>query len=299
MILAVVLGLTVGEGANLTKHYTFYVLAVVMTFSTTGIDTNAIFPLTTMIKPMLIGAILNYVVFGTVMIGLAYLLMPTYNLFIGFVVIASTPPGVAVIPFSYILKGDLKYGIVGTLGAFLASLVFAPLIVGLFSNIEGGINPMDLFWAMIKLVLIPLIISRLLLYKLIKPTIEKIRGRIVDWGFAIIIFTAVGLNRQVFFSNFDTLALVALVLFLCLFGLGFIYEKIAALFGISQQVAITQKLLLTIKSSGFAVVTALTIFGKEAAIPSAVLAVAVLSYLLFLNIRNDIRIKNNSVMKRP
>ncbi len=289
LILAVILGLTLGEGAHFTKHYTFYILAVVMTFSTTGISTNAMFPLKTMIKPMIMGAILNYVVFGAVVITLAYLLMPTQELFIGFVVIASTPPGVAVIPFSHILNGDLKYGIVGTLGAFLASLIFAPLIVGIFTNIDGGINPMDLFWAMVKLVLIPLFISRLLLYKPIKPTIEKIRGRIVDWGFALIIFTAVGLNRQVFFSNFDVLALVAIALFGSLFGLGFIYEKLAPILGISPQVATTQKLLLTIKSSGFAVVTALTLFGEEAAIPSAVLAVTVLAYLLFLNIRNDMK----------
>lgn len=291
LILAVIMGLIAGEGANFTKHYTFYVLAVVMTFSTTGISTNAMFPLKTMLKPMLIGALLNYVVFGAVIISLAYWLMPTTELFVGFIVIASTPPGVAVIPFSHILNGDLKYGIVGTLGAFLASLIFAPLIVGLFTNIEGGINPMDLFVTMIKLVLIPLIISRLLLHKTIKPTVEKIRGKIVDWGFAIIIFTAVGLNRQVFFSNFDILGLVAIVLFLSLFGLGFIYEKLAPALGISPQVAVTQNLLLTIKSSGFAVVTALTLFGEEAAIPSAVLAIAVLAYLLFLNIRNDMRLK--------
>ena len=73
---------------------------------------------------------------------------------------------------------------------------------------------MDLFWIIVKLVLVPLILSRLLLYRPILPTVQKIRGKIVDFGFAIILFTAIGLNRQVFFSNFDILALVSLVLFL-------------------------------------------------------------------------------------
>ena len=45
--------------------------------------------------------------------------------------------------------------------------------------------------------------------------------------------------------------------------------------------------LLTIKSSGFAVVTALTLFGKEAAIPSAVMAIFVLLYLLYLSFRME------------
>lgn len=289
LVLAVILGLLIGQYASFFKSYTFYVLAVVMTFSTTGISTKAMFPLKEMIKPMIIGSLLNYVVFGAVIIGLSYWLMPTPELFLGFVVIASTPPGVAVIPFSHILEGDLKYAIVGTLGAFLSSIFFAPLIVGLFSNIDGGIDPMNLFVAMIQLVLVPLLISRLLLWKPIKPTVEKVRGRIVDWGFALIIFTAVGLNRQVFFSNFEVLLLVSLVLILGTFGLGLIFEQLCRKIGVKAPVAITQNLLVTIKSSGFAVVTALTLFGEEAAIPSAVLAVVVLAYLLFLSIRKEFK----------
>jgi BASS family bile acid:Na+ symporter len=289
LVLAVILGLLIGDWASLLKEYTFYILAIVMTFSTTGISTKAMFPLKQMILPMLMGSFLNYVVFGTVIISLSYWLMPTPELFLGFVVIASTPPGVAVIPFSHILDGDLKYAIVGTLGAFISSLFFAPLIVGLFSNIDGGINPFDLFITMIQLVLVPLLVSRLLLWPPIKPTVEKVRGKIVDWGFALIIFTAVGLNRQVFFSNFDILLLVSLVLFLGIFGLGSIFELLSRKFGIKAPVAMTQNLLLTIKSSGFAVVTALTLFGEEAAIPSAVMAIFVLAYLLYLSIRKELQ----------
>ncbi len=287
LVLAVILGLLIGDWATLLKDYTFYILAIVMTFSTTGISTKAMFPLKEMFVPMLLGSFLNYVVFGVVIISVSYWLMPTPELFLGFVVIASTPPGVAVIPFSHILDGDLKYAIVGTLGAFISSLFFAPLIVSLFTNVDGGIDPLQLFITMVQLVLLPLLISRLLLWEPIKPTVEKLRGRIVDWGFALIIFTAVGLNRQVFFSNFDILLLVSLVLFIGIFGLGWFYEWFSKKIGISAPVAVTQNLLVTIKSSGFAVVTALTLFGTEAAIPSAVMAIFVLMYLLYLSIRKE------------
>jgi BASS family bile acid:Na+ symporter len=288
LIFSVLLGLIAGDAAHYIKEYTFYVLAIVMTFSTTGINTKAILPIKSMIKPMIIGSLLNYVVFGSVIISLAYLLMPTQDLFLGFVIIASTPAGVAVIPFSGILNGDLKYGIIGTLGVFLSSLFFAPLILNVFSGLEGGINSMDLFWIMVKLVIIPLILSRLLLYRPILPTVQKIRGKVVDFGFAIILFTAIGLNRQVFFSNFDILALVSLVLFLSVFGLGFVYSKFCKWMKFNPQIATTQNLLLTIKSSGFAVVTALSLFGEEAAIPSAILSIVILAYLLFLNMKNDL-----------
>jgi len=290
LVLAVLLGMLKGEFAIYIKDYTFYILAVVMTFSMTGIGTRSLFPLQRNIAPMLLGTFLNYFVFGAVIISAAYLLMPSEQLFYGFVVIASTPPGVAVIPFSNILGGDVKYSIVGVLGAFISSVFLAPAIVGYFAQVEGeGINSFQLFLNMIKLVVLPLLVSRLLLWKKIEPTVVKLRGNIVDWGFAFIIFTAVGMNRQVFFSNFEVLLLTSLVLFIGTFGLGSLYEIFVRKAGIPEDVGMTQNLLLTIKSSGFAVVTSLSLFSTEAAVPSAVMAVFVLIYLLYLSFRTEYR----------
>lgn len=297
LILAVVLGLWQGQYAVFTRDYTFYVLALVMTFSTTGISTRAMFPLKNMVKPMLMGTLLNYGVFGVVIITLAYWFMPSQELFLGFVVIASTPPGVAIIPFSQILGGDEKYSIIGVLGAFIASVVLAPVVVGFFSSVEGeAINSMALLLSMVELVLVPMLISRLLLWEPIRPTVFKIRGKVVDWGFAIIIFTAVGMNRQVFFSNFEVLLSISFVLFITIFGLGTLYQYIAGKVGVTKRIVVTQKLLLTVKSSGFSVVTALTLFGEEAAIPSAVLAVFVLLYLLYLSFKMEYR--NHKIKKK-
>ncbi len=293
LILSVILGLSIGDSAEYLKSYIFYILSVVMIFSTTGLSTQALFPLKKMIQPLLLGTILNYFLFGAVIISLAYILMPIPELFLGFVVIAATPPGVAIIPFSHILEGDIKYAIVGVLGGFISSIFLAPAIIGLLSNKEGGVDSGLLFMNMIKLVLIPIIISRFLLWKPIKPSIEKVRGKVVDWGFALLIFIAVGLNRQVFFSNFEVLFLVSLVLFLSIFGLSFVYEKIATKLGLNKELIVTQNLLLTIKSSGFAVVTALSLFGKEAAIPSAVMAIFILLHLLYLSFRMAYRKKKS------
>ncbi|MFA8437215.1 MAG: bile acid:sodium symporter family protein [Marinifilaceae bacterium] len=290
LVLAVFLGMWKGDYAAFIKDYTFYILAIVMTFSMTGIQTHSLFPLQRNIKPMLVGTFLNYIVFGVVIIAVAYWLMPSEKLFIGFVVIAATPPGVAVIPFSHILGGDVKYSIIGVLGAFIASVFLAPAIVGFFAQVEGeGINSFQLFVNMVKLVVLPLLFSRVLLWKPIQAGIVKVRGSVVDWGFAIIIFTAVGVNRQVFFSNFEVLLLSSVVLFIGTFGIGSLYELFVRKMGVREDVGTTQNLLLTIKSSGFSVVTALSLFGTEAAIPSAVMALFVLMYLLFLSFRKEYR----------
>ncbi|MFP4023244.1 MAG: bile acid:sodium symporter family protein [Thiohalospira sp.] len=287
LVFAVIMGMIFGDYATHIKEYTIYVLALTMIFSTTGIDSKALLPIKKLFKPMLVGTILNYFVFGAIVLVLAWLLMPTEELFMGFVVIVAAPPGVAVIPFAGILKGDIEYSIIGVFGAFLASIAIAPALIELFSK-NAEVSSWALFMLMIKLVLVPLILSRFLLFKPVFKYVAKVRGKVVDWGFAIIIFTAVGMNRDVFFTNPVILILSIVVLLVATFGIGSLYELFSKKMRIKPGRSITQVLLLTIKSSGFSVVTALTLFGKEAAIPSAILAVIVLLYLLFLSIRMEI-----------
>lgn len=288
LVFAVIMGMSFGDYSAYIKDYTIYILAITMVFSTTGIDSKALLPIKKLFKPMLVGTFLNYIVFGIVVIILAWFLMPTKGLFMGFVVIVAAPPGVAVIPFSGILKGDIEYSILGVFGAFLGSVIIAPLLIQVFAD-GVSISSWALFILMIKLVLIPLIVSRLLLYKPIFKYVAKVRGKVVDWGFAIIIFTAVGMNREVFFSDPKILILSLIVLLSATFGIGSLLEFFSKKAGISYERNITQVLLLTIKSSGFSVVTAMTLFGKEAAIPSAILAVVVLLYLLYLSIRLELK----------
>ena len=284
LVFAVILGLWAGDAASLLKDYTFVALAVTMTFSMTGISLEYIKNPRNFAKPMLMGAILNYVAFSIVLIPLAWWLMPNKNLFYGFIVIAAAPPGVAIIPFSYILKGKVEYAIMGVTGAFIASIIIAPLLVNTFASSQG-VKPFDLFKMMVQLVIIPMVISRFLLYKPLFKYIEPIRGKVVDWGFAVLIFVAVGINRQVFFTDPVLLVQISGILFVATFGLGIVYELFANLFKIDKPLQVTQSMLIAIKSSGFSVFTALALFGKEAAIPSAVMAVMVLFYLIFLSLR--------------
>lgn len=291
LVFAVILGLVVGDAASLFKDYSFLALAVTMSFSMTGISMSYLKNPIHVSNPMFMGVFLNYVMFTIVLLPFAWWLMPTENLFYGFVVIAAAPPGVAIIPFSYILKGKVEYAILGVTGAFVASIVIAPLLVNIFAASQG-VKSYDLFIMMVQLVIIPMAISRLLLYKPLFKYIEPIRGKVVDWGFAVLIFVAVGVNRDVFFTNPILLLKISLVLGLATFGLGLAYEALTKYFKVETSLRTTQIMLVAIKSSGFSVFTALSLFGKEAAIPSAVMAVMVLFYLIFLSLRF-----NKSILK--
>lgn len=287
LVLSVVLGILASEGAQYLQELTLYILAFVMTFSLSGIRTKAFFPIKKMIKPMLIGAFLNYVVFGLIILFFAWIIVPDKTLFYGFVIIAAAPPGVAVVPFSYVLKGDVNYSIIGVLGAFLASVFLAPLLMNVFLD-EPNISTFSLFVLMLKLVILPLFLSRLLQVNVVDKYVGKIRGRVVDFGFAIIIYTAVGMNREVFFSDFRVLLQIFLTLFLATFVSGEVFTFFMKKTSVDRKKLITQNMLLTIKSSGFSVVTAYIVLGKEAAVPSAVLSVVVLLYLLFLSFKAEI-----------
>ena len=162
LVLAVLMGLILGDFAAYIKEFTIYILATVMTFSMTNIRTASFYPPKTLVKPMLTGAILNYFIYGVVMIGSAYFLIEDKVIFYGFAVIATTPPGVAIIPFSYILKGDVEYAVKGVLGAFICTVFITPFVIGWLTG-NDSVKTLDLFLLMAKTIVLPLIISRFLL----------------------------------------------------------------------------------------------------------------------------------------
>ncbi len=286
LVFAVIAGLVLGDFAAAIKDYNMFILGITMTFSMTGLNLLLLNNPLKIGKTLLMGFVLNYLLFGAIILPIACWLMPSDELFYGFVVIVAAPPGVAIIPFSYILKGKVDYAIIAVTGAFISSIVVAPLLVEVLAK-SKGINPYNLFITMVQLVIIPLLLAQVLRTKRLFPTIQKIRGKVVDWGFALLIFVAVGVNRDVFFTNPKTLLLVVITIAAGTFGLGLIFNLIAKRLKIPSDLTITQNMLATIKSSGFSVFTALALFGKEAAIPSAILAVMVLVYLIFLSLRTS------------
>ena len=149
---------------------------------------------------------------------------------------------------------------------------------------------------MLKLVVLPVLASRLLLHKKILPYVEKSRGQIVNWGFALIIYTAIGLNRSYLFADAGLALRSALVLFISIFLLGIAWGQIRKYMGRNPATTLSQTLMLTIKSSGFAVVTALSLFGERAAIPSAVMAIFVLLFLLYKSFLHELAMRRK---RRP
>ena len=279
LVAAVLLGIFLPKFAPILKHYTMVILAIVMTMSLTAISLKSLTPIKSIIKPFFKGILLNHIIFGF-FIGIASLFfIDDKELFYGFIIIIATPPGVAIIPFTSKLNGNMQLASVGTFGAFFASIILAPLILAFLG--ESVVSPTAILKLMLLLIALPFAISRLLSIKQLLPLAQKTRGYFIDIGFSLIIYISVGLNSHVFFSNLPLVLSIFLVFFVIMYLITKSYGHIVRN-KLPKEDIISQQLLFSIKSSGFAVVTAIDLFGVRAAIPATIMSVAVLIYLLYL-----------------
>jgi bile acid:Na+ symporter, BASS family len=106
LILSILLGLFLGQGARWTRDLVIPALAIIMTLSVIGIPGSLFRSPRSLVVPTLVGLLLNYGVQGGVVLGLSFLLIREEALRAGFVMVTAAPPAVAVIPFTVLLKGD-------------------------------------------------------------------------------------------------------------------------------------------------------------------------------------------------
>lgn len=282
-LFAIAVGFAVGEGVAVrTQPVVMPALALVMTLSTATITYRDLASIKTMPRTILSSLLLNYVVMGGIMILLATWLINDSELWAGLVIIAAVPPAVAVVPFSYMLGGNTVLSLTGLIVAYLAALVLTPAIMMLFLDV-GFLNPVELLSILGQLIVIPLVVSRILLFTGLTRNINKWRGTVVNWSFFIVVFTIVGLNRQVFFGNFDVLLKITIIAILVSFILGFAIELIAKTLHIDRATNVSLILMGTKKNYGLASVIALTLLSEKAAVPGTICLVFAILHTVWLS----------------
>jgi BASS family bile acid:Na+ symporter len=283
LILAIVLGLVIGEPVAVrTEVLVLPMLALVMTLSATNITTHELSSLKSMPGIVSSSLLLNYVVMGGVTLLMAWWLIDDPDLWTGFVVMAAVPPAVAVVPFTYILGGNTLFSLIGLTGAYLAALVLMPAIMTLFLGV-GFFDPFRLLLILGELVLIPIILSRILLFTGLARRINPWRGTIVNWSFFVALFTIVGLNRQAFFSEFDVLLRITIIAIVISFVLGHVIELAIKGLPMKRETSISVILMGSMKNYGLATGVLLTLFGERAAIPASICTVFGVLRLLWLS----------------
>ena len=130
-----------------------------------------------------------------------------------------------------------------------------------------------LWFGLGELILIPVVLSRILLSTGLMKHINPWRGAIVNWSFFVILFTIVGLNRQAFFGDFDTLIRITVIAIVISFVLGYIIELVTRALHVNRETSISLVLMGSMKNYGLASGILLTLFGERAAIPASICTV--------------------------
>jgi BASS family bile acid:Na+ symporter len=282
LVSAVMCGLVLGRGASWTQPLVLPALAVVMTLSTMGVRTEMLRSLRELWRPALAGFLLNYLMLGGVLLGLSFLMVREPAMRDGFVLLVAVPPAIAVIPFTDFLRGNTTFSLLATVACYLGALIFTPLIALGFLG-SGFIETWSLVMVIVELIVVPLLFSRVLLWTSMATRLEPIKGTLTNWGFFVVMYTIIGLNRELFLQRPLTLLPVAVIAVFSTFLLGTVIDRVGRSMRIDRSTLTSLVLLGTLKNYGIAGGLALALFSKKTAIPATVSSVFMIVYIIWLN----------------
>ena len=286
LILAIVLALPAGQAAPVLEPLVLPALCLVMTLALLEVSGASFRSPGGLVGPVLAGLALNFGLNGGLVLALSALLSPGEAIFTGFVLVAAAPPAVAVVPFTALLRGDRVFAFLGTIGCYLGALAITPLMaVGLLGT--AFIHPFKIFWILVVLIVLPLLISRVLRRAHLVEYLEPVRGALTNWSFALITYTIVGLNRDLFFYEPLTLLAPMVIALVSTFGLGWAITGAARLLGLGREITVSLVMLGTLKNSALAGGLALSLFDKQTAVPATVSTVFLIVYFIWLSFWQD------------
>jgi BASS family bile acid:Na+ symporter len=272
-------GLVVSGGSSYTEHALVPVLALVMTVSILDVSSRIFLDFRRALPPVVVAFILNFVLLSGTYIGLSHLLIDDIDLHRGFVLIAAAPPAVAVVPMTLLLGGSTSFSLLGNVSLYVLALAVTPLISMIFLGADY-IDLARLLATLGELIVAPIVVSRFLRRTAVASSVDRWRVPIVNWGFFLIIYTIVGLNRDALFDDPGALLPMAAVSFVATFVLAEIVVLAAGRMGVSATDRISLMQLVTRKNGGAAAAIALMFFDPRAAMPVAVMtAISVLHFV--------------------
>lgn len=282
--LAIIVGLIFNGGASWTEPALLPVLAIIMTISILDVSSRIFLNLRTVLLPVLTALLLSYGILGVILIGLSSLIINDPELRSGFVLVAAVPPAVAVIPLTHLLGGNTEFSLVGNVVAYVAALAVTPLICILFLG-ANFIDPVRLLIVLSELIVAPILVSRILRRTRIVTTVDRWRNPVVNWGFFLVIYTMVGLNRDVFLGQPYTLLLTCAIAFTGTFVFGELINRILEFLGMAKGDRISLILFGTRKNYGLAGAIGLIFFSSRAAMPAAVVSAMSVLHFIWLSWR--------------
>lgn len=226
--------------------------------------------------------LVNYLILGALTALLAWLFITNEAYRQAFYILALMPPAVGIISLSYLLHGDVKTGFIGEFIGYLASLLIIP--IGTYLIFGSAVSPFKILEVLFYVILLPFILSRIIHHAetKAKKVVEKDAVKsIINVCYAIVFYITIGINRDVFFQDYTSLIIIALIFLFLKFGIGTII-MLALKNRIRKSSEVLYILFSTFKNGGAAMAIALLIIGREATFPLAVESIIIPAYIIYL-----------------
>jgi BASS family bile acid:Na+ symporter len=273
-----VVALIIPGPAKPLEPYILSPLIIVMFLSTTEIKFKALLNIKRYGLKVVTCLLLNYGLVSAVALGLAWLVFREGDFFMGFVMVAAMPTAIAVIPLSYIMKGDTEVAVVGVSLCYLLALIIGPGLV--YIVIGSSLDVWEIFEALLFVIVLPLLASRLLMALDIDKKLGLGKKVFMNINFFMVMYIIIGVNFENFFIEGWVLVLVILVCVARSFGTGAACLATSKIMKCKRADAINYTFFGSFKNLGLTATLALVLFGEKASIPAALGApVEMISYI--------------------
>ena len=266
---AFLFGLVFGDYASPLRGYILPALVLTMSLSTTKITLSELIHFKKYIRDIFFVFLINYIFLSGLILLANHLLVRDHDLYVGFVVMAAIPTAVAILPFTYVLKGEMIVSLIGSASLYLIALAMAPFISFQLLDV-GRIEPFKLVSALIQLILIPFLVSRVLLKWKAFHRVRENTNILVNLTISLIIYVVIGMNRSTFLSHFDVLVLVSSIAFLRTFVSGHLVDLFSRLVNTDRPRRMSYVLFGSFKNLALTAAVTIVLFNERAAIPAAV-----------------------------
>lgn len=252
VFIAIILGMITGGFPAYGNEIATISLILAMTFSIAGmpfkIDIKKEF------RSFFHAFLLNYAFLSSLILLMGFL---TKKYWEGFVVMASAPPAIAIVPISSVLKGgkDILFPLIFL---YLLSIFLMPFMIFIFLAKEVSFIP--LIKNIFLLILLPILLSRIF------PKSDRMPVILLFF----VIFAIVGENRNFIIQAPSILLILSLIMAIRTFGTAKIVRIISKKFRIEDRRSINYALFSSFKNEGLTMLIASSLFGYEAAIPSII-----------------------------
>jgi BASS family bile acid:Na+ symporter len=270
-----VIGFATGGFPAYSKEISQLALGLGMTFAMTEISFASISPHAEF-RRFVVSLLASYGALSGLLLLFA-LLSPDTGIHDGWILMASVPPAIAVVPITSYLRGDTPRTVISLAILYIIGLLLVPVITLAFTHQTVPLN--DLVLQTILLIGIPMLASRPLRRW---RAITEARTSAVGISFFFLVIAIAGSTRGPLLARPELLLPLGVLSLIRTFGIGSLLFVFARTLRLSRDDQVALTAFGSFKNLSLTVVLAFAVFGPIATLPSIVSLVCEILWLAAL-----------------